>query len=514
MLSDIHTKVSIMETDTGVHILGVLIGNPLSRKLLAGMSIYCEDCGGNRLEVALEQYLGLRSDACYKCRIAEKEIAFILRTGAKNFGVTEEDLKKTFRDAYWRKGLLSVIKGIAEFGVRRPFVPGAPFQVVWDVTHRCNLRCQHCYASAGKPMEDELTTDEALDLIDRLARMGVAVIAFSGGEPLVRPDILQLIRHARDCGIYVALATNGTLITPEKARQLHEAGAEYVQISIDGADAKTHDEFRGIQGCFERTLVGVRNAVAEGFFVNISTTATKANYEQIPKIIDLCNELGVNWVMAYNFVPTGRAQNITENDLSPQEREDLLHMLFEKNKTSRCQVLTTAPQFARVALQHTRASNSGPNAVDGEDVDFCSGGQTMVPTHFCNMEVDGALFGLTEFVGGCGAGRFYMAIRANGDIDPCVFFPKTVGNVRTSDLEDLWLHNELFEDLRNKDKIDGSCGSCEFRYHCGGCRARAYGYYGDPLAPDPGCMNNIEYYTALRLTRDMNRPAGQASDKS
>lgn len=486
-----------METDTGVNLLSVLIGNPLSRKLLAGMSLYCEDCGGNRLEVALEQYLGIRTNACYKCRIAEKEMAFILRTGAKNFGITEEDFKTKFQDAYWRKGLLSVIKGIAHFGIRQPFVPGAPFQVVWDTTHRCNLRCQHCYASAGQAMEDELTTDEALSLIDQLSKLGVAVLAFSGGEPLVRPDIMQLIHHAREKGIYVAIATNGTLITPEKAKELHDAGVEYIQISVDGADAKTHDELRGISGCFERTIAGVKNAVAEGFFVNISTTATNSNYDQIPKIIDFCNELGVNWVMAYNFVPTGRALNIIDNDLSPQKREDLLNLLLEKNRTSQCQVLTTAPQFARVALQHS-----------------CPGSQMMVPTHFCNSEVDETLFGLTKFIGGCGAGRFYMAIRANGDIDPCVFFPKTVGNVRTADLEDLWLHNQLFEDLRNKDKLDGHCGDCEYRYHCGGCRARAYGYYGDPLAPDPGCINNIEYYTALRLTHDMNSLPGQATDKT
>ncbi|MCZ0861305.1 radical SAM protein [Methanocorpusculum sp. MG] len=472
-----------METETSINILSVLIGNPLSRRIISGMSQECEECGGNRLEIALEQYLGLRDDVCPRCRRASREVAFIIRAGARNFGVPEDEIKKTFRDAYWRKGLVSVMKGIAEFGVRRPFVPGAPFQVVWDVTHRCNLRCRHCYASAGKALDDELTTEEALHLIDRLAKLGVAVIAFSGGEPLVRPDILQLISHARDQGIYVALATNGTLITPKRADELRKAGAEYVQISIDGADAKTHDEFRGIPGAFDRTIEGVKNAVAAGFFVNISTTATKENYDQIPKIIDLCSDLGVNWVMAYNFVPTGRGQDMMEKDLSPQEREELLHMLYEKNRTSDCQVLTTAPQFARVALQQS-----------------CAGGQMMVPTHFCNQEVNESLLGLTEFVGGCGAGRFYMAIRANGDIDPCVFFPKTVGNVRTSDLEELWRHDPLFTDLRNKDKIEGSCGSCEYRYHCGGCRARAYGYFGNPLGPDPGCINNIEYYTALKIT--------------
>lgn len=254
-----------METETSINILNVLLGNPLTRRIIAGMSQECEEFGGNRLEIALEQYLGLRDDVCPKCRRASRETAFVIRTGARSFGVSEEEIKKTFRNAYWRKGLVSVMKGIAEFGVRRPFVPGAQFQVVWDVTHRCNLRCRHCYASAGKALDDELTTEEALDLFDRLAKLGVAVIAFSGGEPLSRPDILQLISHARDQGIYVALATNGTLITPKRAEELRKAGAEYVQISIDGADAKTHDEFRGIPGAFDRTIEGVKMLLPQDF---------------------------------------------------------------------------------------------------------------------------------------------------------------------------------------------------------------------------------------------------------
>jgi MoaA/NifB/PqqE/SkfB family radical SAM enzyme len=171
----------------------------------------------------------------------------------------------------------------------------------------------------------------ALELIDRLAAWGVPIIAFSGGEPLMRPDILELMARAHEKGIYVALATNGTLITKPKAAEIKQAGAEYLQISLDGADAVTHDHFRGVDGAFERTLDGIRNAVAEKFFVSISTTATQANKGQIPAIIDLGDRLGVNWIMVYNFVPAGRGQGIRDADLSPDEREDLLKVLYEKN---------------------------------------------------------------------------------------------------------------------------------------------------------------------------------------
>lgn len=444
------------------------------------MSKYCETDKKNRLEVALELYVGERDDACTYCKIAKKPLASILKRGAKSFGVTEEEMKKTFKNPYWRKGLSCVVKGIADFGVKKPFVPGAPFQVVWDVTNACNLKCQHCYAQAGKVSGDELTHEEALRVVDKLATMGIPVLALSGGEPLVRPDILDIARRGADHGMYVSIATNGTLITKEKARRMKEAGVSYLQISVDGADAATHDNFRGIPGAFDKTIQGVKNAVAEGFFVSVATTATKKNLTQIPKIIDLCDSLGVNWFMVYNFVPTGRGKLIIENDLSPQEREDLLVMLFNKLKETDVEILTTAPQYARIALQNC-----------GE------GGPLVVPTHFSNPQVDGSLFSLTEFIGGCGAGRFYMAIRANGNIEPCVFFPLRVGNVRTDDIEDIWRNNKVFAELRNKDILEDNCRSCDYRYHCGGCRARAYGYFGNYKAPDPGCINNVAYYNEI-----------------
>lgn len=449
--------------------------NLVTRKTLQGFTSYCSTCSKSRLEVALELVLGYRSEACWKCKAAAKVVAPIFEKGAEAFNVTMDELKEKFKDAYWRKGLASVIKGIAYFGVRKPFVPGAPFQVVWDVTYACNLRCKHCYATAGKALFDELTTDEALDLIDRLDRLGVTIIAFSGGEPLVRKDIFELTSYAAEKGIYVAIATNGTLITEEKAREMRKNGVGYVQISLDGM-RETHDVFRGIKGCFDRTVEGIKNAVKAGLFVNVSMTVTRFNYEDVPAVVELCEKLGVNWFMHYNFVPTGRGREIAESDLTPEQREKLLKWLYEKNYSSNISLLSTAPQFARIALQ-------------------CQG--EIVPTHFYNVNAGERLRELAEFIGGCGAGRFYFAIKANGDVQPCVFFPLKVGNVREDDLEELWLHNHVFEDLRDKDLLEG-CGSCSYRYVCGGCRARAYNYFGDYLKPDPGCINNKKLWEKIR----------------
>ncbi|MEA1994336.1 MAG: radical SAM protein [Euryarchaeota archaeon] len=468
-----------MNTVNTIQILKSTIGNPATRKLLKGFSCYCESCKKNRLEVALELWTGQREDACFKCRSVEKVLTGILKTGGKVFGVPEEKMKEIFSDPPQRKGLASVLRGIAKFGIQKPFVSGAPFLVAWDITYACNLRCKHCYATAGKPLSDELTTEEAKGVIDKLDKAGVPIIAFSGGEPLVRPDILELARYAADKGIYVAMATNGTLITEKKAKEVKGAGIQFIQISLDGKDAETHDSFRGISGAFEKTMEGIKNCVKEGFFVNIATTATHYNYKEIPEIIDLCEKLGVNWFMAYNFVPTERGKLITENDLSPEEREELLKMLYEKLKTSKVNVLTTAPQFARVALER----------------EF--GDQKIIPTHFYTLDLKGKLADLAEFIGGCGCGRFYCAIRPQGNIEPCVFFPLTIGNIKNDDFEELWDKNKVFTELRNKDILNLNCGECEYRYYCGGCRARAYGYFRDYLAPDPGCINNKKAYQKL-----------------
>ena len=321
-------------------------------------------------------------------------------------------------------------------------------------------------------------TDEAKQVIDKLARASVPIIAFSGGEPLVRKDIFELTSYAHDKGIYVAVASNGTLATKEKVQEMKKAGVSYTQISLDGASAETHDGFRGIKGVFEKTIQGIKNCVNEGFFVNVATTATSYNYKEIPKIVDLCEELGVNWFMLYNFVPTGRGEFIAKNDLTPVHREEVLKSLWEKLKSGsgKVNVLSTAPQFARIALE---------SEIGGEK-------EKIVPTHFANPALSDKLVNLAEFIGGCGCGRFYCAIRPNGDIEPCVFFPLTIGNIKEDDFEDLWLNNTILKELRNKDILEGNCGECDYRYYCGGCRARAYGYTGNYLAPDPGCIKNAE----------------------
>jgi radical SAM protein with 4Fe4S-binding SPASM domain len=265
---------------------------------------------------------------------------------------------------------------------------------------------------------------------------------------------------------------------------MKDAGIQFVQISLDGANAETHDTFRGTEGAFNKTMEGIRNSVAKKFFVEVSTTVTRHNYEEIPAIVDLSEKLGADWFMAFNFVPTGRGKDVIETDLIPRQREDMLKMLWHELKTRKhINVLTTAPQFARVALEKE----------EKED-------EKIIPTHFYNPSLSGKLIDLAEFIGGCGAGRFYMAMRPNGDLEPCVFFPLKIGNILKNDFEDLWIHSPVLNDLRNKDILLDGCGTCNFRYYCGGCRARAYGYLNNYLSPDPGCVRNQKVFEELAET--------------
>ncbi len=474
--------------------LSMLAGLTTSRPMKHMLGIITRRCridGDTRLNVALDLIAGKRHTACMACRISALLTRSILAFGATAFGTTLKAVQKGLKDNIFRRSMSSIIEGLTRFGVVKPFTPGAPFQVVWNVTRACNLKCKHCYENAGKKGLDELTTAEALATIDKLAEAGVVFLAFSGGEPTIRPDILTLIRRATEHGIYVAVATNGiTFSNPERVRIFKEAGMKFVQVSIDGARAETHDEFRGVRGAFEKTISGIRNCVAENLFVEVSTTVTHHNIGEINEVIRLCENLKVRWLMFYNLVPVGRGTELVDMDLTPDEREYLLDVLWERMSSpqkSSLEVLTTAPQLGRVAFDAYAQDRTAKEIVS--------------PTHFSNARLPSQMKGLTEFIGGCGAGRFYVALEPNGDIYPCVFFPHIesmkVGNIVKDDFQTLWTDSLLLHRLRNKDHLKGACGSCEKRYVCGGCRARALSYYGDELAPDPGCIQNRDYWDKL-----------------
>jgi radical SAM protein with 4Fe4S-binding SPASM domain len=435
----------------------------------------CASCNRTVLEAALDDYVGKTDKKCQKCSGAySKIIGFWIEFLRKSLNVKKEKVDKLLADPYTRTAVLNIVRSFKYFGIRKPLSLYAPFLVVWDFTHKCNLRCKHCYSKSGAVDEEELNTQEAIEVVDQLADAGVTALAFSGGEPLSRGDFFEVAGHAVKRGLYVSVATNGTLVTKEMAQKLKAASIHYVEISIDGATAKTHDAFRGVNGAFDKAVAGLKNCVEADLCACIASTATKNNLEEFPAIIDLAEEIGVERFTYFNFIPTGRAKEHFDQDISPEEREKLMRYLLNRmSKGCKTTILTTAPQLARVALQCQEPSGTGE--------------VTMSMAHMQTVKVSKKAVPLADFIGGCGAGRLYCSLSPQGDVHPCVFFPVTVGNLKNEKFQDVWLNAQMFNDLRDRKKLKGTCGSCDYKFICGGCRARANAYHGDFLTSDPGC---------------------------
>ena len=459
---------------SALKILKLTMSNPLSRLLLRNGLALCRVRRTSRLEHALELFSGASCPVDKSCMMYSFFVKILLKAGGMMFSVDESSLKNFVKDPTARRGLISVLRGIAKYGITKPQFLDAPFLVVWNFTNACNLKCKHCYQSAGIRASDELTTEEKFLAVEEMARAGVVSIAFSGGEPLLAHDFYDVVGKVKEEGMHVALATNGTLITSKVAKRLKDIGVDYVEISLDSGDPERHDAFRGVSRSFYRALEGIKHCVDQGVFTCVATTATQLNAHEIPAIIDLAEELRVQRFMAFNFIPAGRGADVAEIDLSPEQREALLKMLVEKNLYGEIQALSTAPQLARVSLQ-------------------LSGGEIVAPTHMYVGRPSWDLKVLAEFIGGCGAGRLYCALQPNGDVSPCVFMPRLiVGNIRESSFMDIWEKSEVMLRLRDRSLLKGHCGNCKYKHVCGGCRARALGYFNDIMAPDPGCIRELE----------------------
>jgi radical SAM protein with 4Fe4S-binding SPASM domain len=449
---------------------------PMTKKMLQLSLKKCPKCNRTVLEAALDDYVGKTDLKCEMCSgFYSKIIGFWIEFLRKSLNVKREKVKKLLTDPYARRAVLNIAQSFRHFGIRKPLSIYAPFLVVWDFTHKCNLNCKHCYSNSGATQEEELTTKEALGVVDQISDAGVTALAFSGGEPLTRKDFFEVANHAIEKGLYVSVATNGTLLTKEMVQKIKQAKINYVEISIDGATAKTHDAFRGVIGAFDKAVAGLKNCVEADLCACIATTATKNNLQEMPAIIDLAEDIGAERFTYFNFIPTGRGKEHFDQDLSAEEREKLMHYLLNRmSKGCKTTILTTAPQLARVALQC-----QGPNG---------TGEVTMSMAHMQTAKVSKKAVPLAEFIGGCGAGRLYCSLSPQGDVHPCVFFPVNVGNLKTEKFSDIWLHSKMFNTLRDRSNLTGACGKCTYKYICGGCRARANAYHNDFLASDPGCV--------------------------
>ncbi len=470
--------MSILSHDT---FWNAVITLPMTKKMLQLSLKVCPTCGRTVLEAALDDYAGKTDKHCDDCKqFYSQVIGFWVEFLRRALGFKKQKVAQLLTDRYARNAVLNLVESFTYFGIKKPISLVAPFLVVWDFTHKCNLRCKHCYSNSGAVEEDELTTEQALAVVDQLADAHVTALAFSGGEPLTRKDFFEVARHAADRGLYVSLASNGTLLTKENVQKIKDAKVNYIDISIDGATAKTHDDFRGVPGAFEKAITGLKNCVDADICTCIATTVGKNNMTELPAIIDLAEQMHVERFTYFNFIPTGRGKEHQDQDLSAKEREDVMRYLMNRMSAGcKTTILATAPQLARVALQCQGSQGTGE--------------VTLALAHMQTVKVTKKAVPLGEFIGGCGAGRLYCSISPQGNVHPCVFLPVSVGNLKTQNFKDVWLNAPLFNAFRNRANLKGSCSKCEYKYICGGCRARSAAYHnGDTLNGDPGCLNGVK----------------------
>lgn len=327
-----------------------------------------------------------------------------------------------------------------------------PLVLVWEATQACGLACRHCRADA-KPERhpDELTTAEGKRLLDEAAEFGGGqLVVLSGGDPLARDDLTELISHGDDLGHRMTITPSGTAsLTPDHVEALADAGIRRMALSLDGATAETHDRFRGEES-FADTLNAARAAREAGLPLQINTTVCAETVDELPAIRDRARELGAVLWSVFFLVPVGRGRIL--DPIPPERAESVMQWLQDVAEAERFGVKTTeAPFYRRVGLQR-----------DGND-------------------------GTARRRGGITAGRGFAFVSHTGEAYPSGFLPKSAGNVRDRSIVDIYRNAELFESLRDPDRFEGKCGACEFRRVCGGSRSRAYAATGDPLGSDPLC---------------------------
>ena len=342
-----------------------------------------------------------------------------------------------------------------------------PYVVSWNLTYRCNLACEHCYLDAGGTPQvgtenfadrSELGTEECFRVIDEIAAFAPeCVTILTGGEPLLRRDILEIVRRAAERELWVVIGTNGVRITENVAKRLAEAGARGLSLSLDALDPDRHDAFRKVRGAWRNTVEGAQILHRTGLPFIVQTTAGSHNIGELDAIADFAHDrLGAKVWNLYFLVPTGRGQFVS--DITPAQYDEVLASLYRIQTKYKGRMLVNAkcaPHYIKTVLEN-----------NGEQIRTYSGG-----------------------AGGCPAGTHYMGIRPNGDVTPCPYLPVFAGTLRSASLADLWTSSELFTDIRRRTSLGGRCGECEMNGHCGGCRARAFGMSGDLMAEDPLCTH-------------------------
>lgn len=373
-------------------------------------------------------------------------------------------------------------------GIELTDAPEAPplRLVFWESTVGCNLACSHCRRlEVSRDLSRyDLTTEQSKQLIRSLPETGKPILVFSGGEPLMRPDVFDLAYEARSIGIPTALATNGTIVNEDIAAMVKGVGFERVSISFDGPDAPTHDFFRG-EGAFDSSIAGFKLLRAAGLSMQINTTVAKHNHKKLDQTYKLALDLGADALHIFMLVPVGCGMELDPKImLDSEEYEAALNWIYDRSLEGKLHLKATcAPHYFRVMRQ--RAKEDGMKmpafAHPHKNMGHAAGGH-------------GGPGDMKAMTKGCLAGQAVCFVSHTGEVFPCGYLPVSSGNVKQTPLPKIWRESAIFHDLRDDSKLEGKCGLCEYSKVCMGCRARAYSATRSYLAEEPNCG-----YTPVRM---------------
>jgi len=339
----------------------------------------------------------------------------------------------------------------------------APMLVIWEVTQACDLACVHCRASAQSERHPhELTTGQGYALLDEIRSFGEPLMVFTGGDPLKRPDLLDLVKYSVKIGLRTNVTPSATpLLTPEAIDAFKAAGVSRMAISVDGPDAATHDEFRGIPGTFDRAMLALRYARDIGLDTQFQTTVTRRNMHRLPEVAEIVKEVRSKMWSLFFLIVTGRA--LEDDDLQAPEYEKVFEFMYELSKTAPFGIKTTeAMHYRRYVAQRIKAEHG---ITENENAK-----------------------GVAWRTAGVSDGKGFVFVSHTGEIFPSGFLPVSGGNVLRDRLTEVYRTSSLFRSLRDTTQRGGKCGLCEYQKVCGGSRSRAFAFTGDYLAEDPRCI--------------------------
>jgi len=358
----------------------------------------------------------------------------------------------------------------------------------WETTVRCNLACAHCRRlESNEAGIADLSSSQAESLIEQLAELGrrqpqMPVLVFSGGEPFCRADLFHLVAAARQRGVILALATNGTLIDGPKAQLIRNSGIARVSVSLDGATAEVHDRMRQIPGAFEQAVEGIWHLREQGVPFQINVTLTKQNAGQLQEVYELARSLGAAALHIFMLVPVGCGRVLAETDmLSPQEYEHIMRDIFALESRGQMQIkVTCGPHYERVKRQLAMAQGGSVKAEGLGD------GSTPLEKDHRQASLDAATPPHPQSKG-CLAGLGVLFVSHRGDVYPCGYLPVNCGNILERELVEIWDENEDLARMRDVAALEGKCGICGYNQVCGGCRGRAFAATGNYMAQEPFC---------------------------